>query len=247
MRIDASEERAASLSCWSGPVNPEPLGGGMTNANFLVKDGSDLFVVRIGDDMPLHGIIRSHEAEVCKAAHASGVSPEIVHVEDGVLVMRYIEARTLSEADIREPETLERIAKMIRQAHDQMPKDLRGATLMFWVFHVCSKYLSAATQQTCRLKHLLADLSHKNDLLETRLGPIQMAFCHNDLLAANILDDGERLWLLDWEYAGWNTPLFDLANLGSNSRFDVDQREALFVAYFGKNPTAQEIQSVSAS
>ncbi|NOX31965.1 MAG: phosphotransferase, partial [Actinobacteria bacterium] len=68
--------------------------------------------------------------------------------------------------------------------------------------------------------------------------------CHNDLLAANFMDDGTRLWLLDWEYAGWNTPWFDLANLSSNNEFSHNDDETLIDAYFGRAPTKEDLTTL---
>ena len=73
--------------------------------------------------------------------------------------------------------------------------------------------------------------------LERAVGPIDLVFGHNDLLAANFLDDGKRLWLIDWDYAGWNTPLFDLGGLSSNNGFDTAENDAMLADYFESPPT----------
>ena len=70
---------------------PEPLGGGITNVNFTVDDAGERYVVRIGEDIPVHGVYRVNELASARAAHAAGISPEIVHAEPGALVMRYSE------------------------------------------------------------------------------------------------------------------------------------------------------------
>ena len=232
------------LNCWTDPVDPKSLGGGTTNTNFTVEHAGRVFVVRVGDDMPLHGIIRSHEAATCRAAHACGISPEIIHQEPGALVMTFIQAKTLSKADVTQPEMLERIVKLLRQCHTNMPGKLRGASLMFWVFQVNRQYLRTIESDPCRLAARLPSLAAVNTTLEQQLGPIQPTFCHNDLLPANILDDGEKLWLLDWEYAGWNTPLFDLANLASNADLDADQTSRLLESYLSHAPSDHEQSSV---
>jgi len=73
----------------------------------------------------------------------------------------------------------------------------------------------------------------QNVLLEAAVGQIDLVISHNDLLAANILDDGERLWLIDWEYGGYNSPLFDLAGLASNNGLSESQEHAMLEQYFG--------------
>jgi hypothetical protein len=92
-----ARDRAANLDFWSSPVEPEPLGGGITNTNFIVRDRGESFVVRIGDDIPIHGVMRFNEIAAARAAHAAGISPEIVYQADGVFVMRFIKGKTLIE------------------------------------------------------------------------------------------------------------------------------------------------------
>src|SRR3546814_8596136 len=80
--------RIAALACWSGPVDPEPLAGGITNANFVVRHRGERFFVRVGDDIPVHGIMRFNELAASRAAVAAGLSPEVVHAEPGALVFQ---------------------------------------------------------------------------------------------------------------------------------------------------------------
>src|SRR5690349_8680041 len=95
-------ERVARLACWQQSVTPEPLTGGITNRNFLVRHRGERFVVRIGDDIPVHQITRANELSASRAAATAGLSPEVVHHEPGALVLRYIEGRTLRPEDVRE-------------------------------------------------------------------------------------------------------------------------------------------------
>ncbi len=243
MNSPPAREIAAKLTYWSSPVDPKPLGGGTTNTNFVVEDADQLFVVRVGEDIPLHGIARAQEVAACQAAFRCGLSPEIVHHEPGAMVMRFIQAKTLTKTDVQDPATLSRIVDLLLRCHADMPGQLQGPSLMFWVFQVNRQYLAALTQSGCRLEHRLAGLHDMNTQLETRLGPIQPTFCHNDLLPANILDDGSRLWLLDWEYAGWNTAMFDLANLAANAEFTTGQSDHLLEEYFGAPPDSPQLDS----
>ena len=77
-----------------------------------------------------------------------------------------------------------------------------------------------------------------NDALEATQPPLPLIFGHNDLLPANFLDDGERLWLIDYEYAGFSTAMFDLAGAASNAQMNDEQAAALLTAYFGHPPDA---------
>ena len=224
--------RAAGLSCWSGAVEPEPVEGGITNTNFVVRDGGQGYFVRIGDDIPVHGVLRFNELAAAKAAEAAGISPAVVHAEPGVMVLELVEGKTLGPEDVRQPAMLERILPLVRRCHEELPRHLRGPALIFWVFHVVRDYV--ATLREGRSHHLdrLDGFLSAAERLERAVGPIELRFGHNDLLAANFIDDGKRLWLIDWDYAGFNSPLFDLGGLASNNELTPDQERWLLESYF---------------
>jgi len=224
--------RAAGLACWSGPVSPQPLAGGITNHNFVVEDRGERFVVRIGDDIPVHGVMRFNERAASIAAHRAGVSPEVVHAEPGALVVRFIEGRSFTEDDVRRPENRDRIVALVRRVHHEIPKHFRGPALVFWVFQVIRDYANTLIEGESRLAGEVPRYLATAAALEEAVGPVRIVFGHNDLLPANFIDDGARLWLVDWDYAGFNTPLFDLANLASNSQFSAADEDALLEAYF---------------
>lgn len=239
-------ERVKSLRLWSGPVAPRPLTGGITNANFLVEDGGERFVVRIGDDIPVHGVMRFNELAASRAAFEAGLSPEIVHHEPGALVMRYVESRTLTPELVRRRPMLERILPLVQRCHRDMPGVIRGPALMFWVFHVLRGYAGTLRDGGSRMVPELPRLLGIAGQLEEMVGPIKVVFGHNDLLAANFLDDGDRLWLIDWDYAGFNSPLFDLGNLCSNNEVAPADETWLLEAYFDGPLTPAQRRSYEA-
>jgi len=238
---EKTRDKAAGLAIWSGPVEPVPLGGGLSNQNFVVEDGGEKFVVRISDDLPEHGVLRFNEVIASRAAHAAGLSPEVVHDEPGVLVLRYIDSRTLGEEDVCDSAMLDRIVPLLKRVHKQMPDHIGGAVSAFWVFQAMRNYRSLLKRGESRMMPELPRYEALADELEEAVGPVRLVYCHNDLLPANFLDDGERLWLLDWEYGGLNSPLFDLANLASNSRFDPVLEDRLLHAYF-EGPVTHELR-----
>jgi thiamine kinase-like enzyme len=107
---------------------------------------------------------------------------------------------------------------------------------MFWVFHVIRNYVAGLQEDGGNSKSGLGDLAAKAEHLESSVGPIDIVLGHNDLLAANFIDDGDRLWLIDWDYAGFNSPLFDLGGLASNTEFSRDQEASLLEMYYGRAP-----------
>ena len=235
-REGLAAERAARLPMWKGKVVPMRLPGGITNMNFTVEDAGARYVVRVGDDIPVHQILRFNEHAASTAAFAAGISPEVVHTEPGILVIRFISGRTLTAEDIRDPARLTRIVPLLKRVHRDMPRHLRGPLLAFWVFHVIRDYAHTLTEKKSRHAPRLPDLVDIAESLELEVGPVDFVFGHNDLLPGNFIDDGNRIWMIDWDYAGWNSPLFDLANLASNAVLPREQEERLLTAYFGRAP-----------
>ncbi len=224
--------KVTGLTLWQGKVDPQPLSGGITNVNFLVEDAGRRYVVRIGDDIPIHQVMRFNELAASRAAAEAGISPAVVHHEPGVLVIDYIEAKTLGEEDLRRPETLERALPLVARCHRELPKFLRGPVLAFWVFHVIRDYGWTLKEGNSAHASLLPALLTLAQKLEEAVGDVSMVFGHNDLLPANFLDDGERLWLIDWDYAGFNSPLFDLGGLASNNGLSAEQEDWMLETYF---------------
>lgn len=225
-------DRIANLDCWSGRVQPKRLTGGLTNVNYVVEDGGQKYVVRTGDDIPVHRIMRFNELNAAKAAERVGLSPEVVHHEPGLLVMRHIEGRTLTEPDVRDRHNLERVMELVKTCHREMVRQLRGPALAFWPFHAIHDYAHTLRDGGSRMVDELPRFIAHADELETAVGRGDMVFCHNDLLAGNLIDDGERIWLIDWDYAGFGSPLFDLGGLASNNQLSDDDERWMLEAYF---------------
>ena len=94
-------DKINSIPIWKGNIDIRKLDGGITNENFLVEDQKDKYVVRIGSDIPEHLISRSNELIASKAAAKCKISPKVIHNDEGVLVLEFIESTTLTDKDIR--------------------------------------------------------------------------------------------------------------------------------------------------
>ncbi|MGE0421096.1 MAG: phosphotransferase [Reyranellaceae bacterium] len=229
-------DRIVALPCWRGRVEIAPLTGGMTNRNYLVNDSGRRFVVRLGEDIPLHGVMRFNELAASRAAHEAGLSPAVIHAEPGLTVLDFVEGRALTPEDVRDPGRLAPIVDLIRRCHRDVPRFLRGPVLSFNIFHVLRDYLATLRDGGSPHAADTASWADRVAQFESVVGPVDLVFGHNDLLAANLIDDGRRLWLIDWDYAGFASSLFDLAGLASNNGFDAAHERALLERYFGRVP-----------
>jgi thiamine kinase-like enzyme len=217
---------------WPGEqARVEVLGGGITNHNFRVDLADGSYVLRIaGRDTSLLGIDRSVEHEASLAAAAVGVGPEVVaFVEpEGYLVTRFIEGSIVPVERMREPESIRRVAQALRAVH-------QGPSLpsRFISFRVVEDYRTTAFSHGAQVPPSFAWARQIARRVEQARGAFPERPCHNDLLNANFIDDGERIRIVDWEYAGMGDVFFDLANLSINHGFGREERRGLLAAYFG--------------
>ena len=229
--MTATEARIAALPVWQGTPKMELLVGGLSNVSFTVTDGAGKYVARAGRDYPFHHVFRDRELMVARAAEANGFTPEIVYAEPGLMVSRFVEGKVFCEADVRA--NIGRIAHVVRGFHEEMAPSITGTGFIFWVFHVIRDYAHTLEASPNPLVRRMPELLALNEEFETAQVALPIVFGHHDLLPANFIDDGMRLWLIDFEYAGFGTAMFDIANLTSNASFDAAQSEELLEAYFG--------------
>lgn len=235
-------ERIRRLPCWTGRPVAEPMRGGLSNEIWKVTDEAGVHVVRFGEDYPFHHVERAREAMTARAAHAAGFAPAVEYCARGVMVTAFVPARTWEAADVRAAPA--RVAQLLAEFHARMPAFVSGPAFLFWPFHVVRDYARAlaATEHAPRLPALLALAAE----MEAAQLPLPIVFGHHDLLPANLLDDGERLWLIDYEYAGFGTAMFDLAGIASNAGMDDAEADALLHAYFGRPPDADLLRAFDA-
>jgi thiamine kinase-like enzyme len=216
------------------PRQVSVLSGGLTNQNFKVTTPNGVFVARVlSDGGELLGIDRDHEYRNSVIAAAAGIGAPVIEFrpDDRVLVLGFIEGRTLTNADVAEPVTLGRIARACATLHQagRFAGD-------FDMFGVQAAYYSTATTAGMAIPagydDLMPSFAAAGRALAVRAeGTVP---CNNDLLAANFIDDGERIWLIDYEYSGNNDPCFELGNIAGECGLDADALAALVTAYYGR-------------
>jgi thiamine kinase-like enzyme len=221
-----------ALPYWRGPIAVEPLPGGITNHNYVVRDAGRAYVARVCGDRSLLGIDRRNEIACQQAAHAIGIAPELLHHEDGVLVSEFVPGKTLTPEDVRDAAFLPRLGAVLRALHDSWDR-LSGEILYFSAFQTVRTYARTARRLGARLPEDLDELLDDARGLARLIAPFVPVLCHNDLLSSNILADDGRVWLVDWEYPGMGHPLFDLAGVAANCAFTEPQEVALLASYRG--------------
>jgi thiamine kinase-like enzyme len=221
-----------------------PLDGGLTNRNFRMRIGGDDVVVRLpGKDTELLGIDREAERAATEAAALAGVGPEVIAflTAPPCLVTRFLPGRPLTADELRAPAVLVQVAAALRAFH-------AGASLpsRFDAFAIVDAYQATARAHGARVPDPFPALMTGARAIQSALrGPEHAPVpCHNDLLTANFLHDGERVWIVDWEYAGVGDRYFDLGNLSVNNDFAEADDERLLEAYWSEPCTPRRFAAL---
>jgi thiamine kinase-like enzyme len=211
------------------------LSGGITNRNFRVdaSDTTDRWVIRLaGSDTHLLGISREVEHAATVAAAGVGVGPEVTAFirPEGYLVTRFIDGTGVSDEAVHRPETLRRVADSLRRIHD-------GPAIpgLFVPLRIVEAYRALALARGVPIPPEYELAAAVGRRIEGALlaDPIELRPCHNDLLNANFIDDGHRIRIIDWEYAGMGDPFFDLGNFSINHELEPGEDELLLETYDG--------------
>jgi len=233
-------EAIARVPMWknASDLQVSTLGGGITNSNYRVDTGGEAFVLRIaGADTELLGITRDHEYAANLAAGKLGIAPEVIYLiqPEGYLVTRFIAARPFPPEEITRPENIRRVMEVVREIHS-MP-EIPGT---FSVFRTVEEYAEVAQRYEVEFPENFDWLMERTHEAEAALmtDPEPLRPCHNDLLNANFLID-DRIYVLDWEYAGMGDIFFDLANFSDHHELSDEQDRWLLECYFGETTDKQ--------
>ena len=230
--VDALFAQVPSLA--AEPRSVQELPGGLTNRNYKVTTPDGTFVARVcSDGGELLAIDRDNEYRNSVTAAAAGVGAPVIEYrpDRSVLVLRYIPGRTFANADVAAEGNIARIAAACRQLHS-------GGRFAgdFDMFDIQRRYRSVVAAHGMRIPHgydaLAGQFEAMRAALAIRAGPTVP--CNNDLLAGNFIDDGDRIWLIDYEYSGNNDPCFELGNIWSECGLTTDALADLVTAYYGR-------------
>jgi len=230
--LDALLDRAGRLA--ARPRTVEELPGGLTNRNYKVTTPDGAYVARIASDgTELLAIDRECEYRNSVTAAAAGAGPPVIeyHRENRLLVLGFIDGRTLTSSDVADERNIPRIAQACRLLH-------QGGRFVndFDMFDIQRRYLAVARSRGFRIPDGYDDLLGPFTAASKALAAQAAATvpCHNDLLAANFIDDGDRIWLIDYELSGNNDPCFELGNIAAESHLSDDALAGLVTAYYGR-------------
>lgn len=236
---EADAVRLARTTCVARATRVVALAGGITNRNYRVSTPDGDYVVRLSDpESSLLSIDRENEYLNTLAAAHSGVGPPVDQYIPGagVLVVDWVHGRTFTGADVADPVNLPRIAAACRMLH-------AGPTFAsdFDMFEIQQRYLAIVEERGFRIPEDYYDVGEAVPRLRAAMAalPEESVPCNNDLLAANVIDDGERLWLIDYEYSGNNEASFELGNIWSESTLPEELLPVLVDAYWGRHSPAK--------
>ena len=230
--LDGLLDRVPSLA--GHPRTAEELPGGLTNRNYKVTTPDGVFVARVWSaGSELLAIDRGSEYRNSVIAADAGVGAPVIEYRpgDGVLVIGYIQGRTLTNADVALPANIVRIARACRRLHSggRFGND-------FDMFDIQRRYAAVVRDRGFRVPRGYHDLMPQFQAIKQALAVRDEGTvpCNNDLLAGNFIDDGERIWLIDYEYSGNNDPCFELGNVAAECHLSPAALAALVTSYYGR-------------
>ena len=225
---------ARALGLDTSKLRVTPIAAGLTNQNYRLDLGDRTFFFRRpGPATELLAVDRENELYNTRAAAKAGVGPKVLQhdARTGGILLEWLPGRTMSNEAFQAPGMPARIAEVLRRLHagPRFRDD-------FDMFRLSEYYLRVVDERSIRIPDGYREELPKVALIEAALAvhPLPTVPCHNDLLAENYLDDGRRLWIVDYEYSGNNDPTFELGNTAQELGFDAARQEELCAAYFGE-------------
>ncbi len=224
-RIDALRDR---------PCTVEPLPGGLTNRNYKVTTPDGVFVLRLSSQSVSAELAVDRRAEYENSVRAAtaGVGAPVIDFlpDDNVLLIGFVDGETLRDERFGDPGILRRVADACRRLHAAPPFVNR-----FDMFALQAEYLGRVQRRGFRLPPRYLEHAEAVGRIRAALSvrPVRPVSCHNDLLAANFIDNGRAVSIIDYEYSGNNDPYFELGNIWSECHLDLGQLEELVRAYDG--------------
>ncbi len=230
---DRVRDYVLRLKLWRRTPDLRDLIGGLCNRSWVADDGTGRYVVRVGHDIPVHGILQTSVGPAIAAASDLGVTPKLVYAEPSLAVIDFVDGRVFRNADMADPDLLPKVVQAYKTLHGG-GGHVPSALTYFWPFQVVRNYARLGLERRWRIMDELPEASRIATRLESHVAPFVPVFTHNDGVPQNLMlgDDG-RVWLIDWDYGGYGHPLFDLAAVCANSDASPAVEAKLMELYYG--------------
>lgn len=216
--------------------------GGLTNESWLVQGGAEAVVVRIStaDEHALQ-LNRPSETLVLQRVQQAGIGAEVLLCapERRLLVTRQLPAETLTVETMRDPATLRDLTALLRRLHSITVSELVQQTDLLAILQ---GYWRTLDDHPNHQGEAAETRDYAAEIARESAGVANRCLCHNDVHHLNLMSDGNRLWLLDWEYAGIGDPFFDLAAVCCYHDYSQALRNQLLLAYRGELTTADSLR-----
>lgn len=207
--------------------------GGLTNRNYRIELDDDVYFASLHDERSaLLGVDRDAEGHNSRQASRHGIAPEVILRLPGILVSCFVHGKVLQPGDLKRPRLRQRVVDTLRKCHQVQKSRVRG---FFSVFRDVEHHIEVSQAYKCSYPHNLDWIVKQMQRIERAFQkqPHTSVFCHNDTAPGNMIDNGERIMLIDWEYAGIGDPFFDLGMLARYHELDEEQERSLLGLYFG--------------
>ena len=240
--LDKIKKKLETLSIWNNNISVEVLQGGWTNETYLVTDDNKKYVAKIGGDKKDFGIIRSNEIQAHRAAHEANISPRFFYNKKEISIYEYINAKILNLQDLREEKNLLKLINLIKIIHNEAFNYLKNKNSFLNIFQMINYKFDSLKKYKSPYNDKLHDLIEDSNFFQSETKSHKIVFTHNDFYYKNILYDGKKFWIIDWEYSGFNPNILDLANLSRNIGLNENEDNFILEEYF-RSPITSKLRS----
>jgi len=244
--IDQIVRHIAALDLWRGPVRIEPMVGGLTNHNFIVRDAGTVYVARVSFDMPAHDLYQPFVATVMNAAANAGISPRLHYQDDALTIMDFLPGGALRPDSFADASVLEAAIDLLKRLHG-LGSNLPGPLRFCYPPQKVRRYYAFLDQAGSReAADAIPEFEALCTAIEAHTPPFVPTFVHMDLLPQNfVFDEHGILRLIDWDYGGVGHPMADLASMTINGDIARSDWQRVVSHYLGKPAGFQEMKLFS--
>ncbi len=232
--------------CQSSPyfLNRPPLilesriAKGTVNQCWKLRSGEDLYLARLSQDLPDNFLTHwQNELAINQFSAGRGLAPDAVYTDSSGLAAVYswagepLSRKSLDELQIK---ALGQQLSLLHESSAPAPTIGYRQTILNYLKIIDEKTGHREFRDECKDILDLADCWDQSP---------ERCFCHHDLNPGNVLWNGTRLLFIDWEYARYAHPLFDLASLSCYLQLSDSEMNCLLENYSARNYRLSQIRA----